>query len=146
MPVKSGVIGQYLYAGPDDERHEKEVQEMADAKPDREARCDDAGTWRRARIADQKRLDFRHRPQRLCHSNASDKKNEGDRRRPEQAEPSFSEPNTGNDTRLRRHPVIEQDAIVCRGEARLDRIVERLCGTDIFHDIGPLNIAGAKVA
>ncbi len=46
-PVQPGVIGQYLYAGPDDEHHEEHVQEVLRAEPPRKA-----GVHRRRGLCD----------------------------------------------------------------------------------------------
>jgi hypothetical protein len=66
------MVGENLDAGPDDECHEQNIQEMLHPQPCREARGDDRRGRCYAGIAQEEILDRRQLPQRLRHGDADD--------------------------------------------------------------------------
>ena len=80
------VIGEDLEAGADDERHEKQVEEMLQTHPRRQCRRElrrEAGAW----MAADELLNGRHRTELLRHRDRGQQQHEADRDQPYEIEP-----------------------------------------------------------
>ena len=92
-------------------------QPSREARADRRSRCRDAG------IAQQEFLDCRHLPQRLRQRHAQNQQPEGERQGPQHVDPAPADADLGRHAGLRRQPVAQANAIVCRAEACGDGVV-----------------------
>ena len=120
------MVGENLDTGADDERHEEKVQEMLHPQPCRETGGDGRRGRRDARIAHEEILHRRQFPQRLSDGHADDGEHKTEWQRPQHVEPTPANPDLRHHADLGRQPVVQENTVVRRAEARLDGIVREV--------------------
>ena len=117
------MIGENLDTGADDERHEEKVQEVLNPQPSRKTVGDDPRGRRDAGIPHEENLHRRQFPQCLSYSHANDGKHESKWQQPQYVYPITANPDLRHHADLGRQPVVQENTVIRRAEARLDWIV-----------------------
>src|SRR5665213_1501621 len=112
-PVEPGMVGQDLQAGPHDEQHEEHVQEVLKLQPPGKPRIDRRRSLRDPGMLPDKVLYAGKFTQALSQGNQAEQRRGRDRQTPQHVDPAPAYANTGRNSILWRHPVIETDAVVC---------------------------------
>ncbi len=121
-PIESRVIGQDLQAGPHDEQHEEHVQEVLELQPPGKARVDRGRRLRDAGMVLNESRHTRKLAQALRERDKAKQRRDADRQRPQRVDPAAPDANAGKNSLLRRHPVIETDAVVRIAETGTERL------------------------
>ena len=137
FPVQPRVVGENLESGANDERHEKQVQEMLQPEPGGESRGDGHRGGRDARVAHEEILHRRDLPQCLRDGHADHQQYESNRQCPQHVDPALTDPDPGNHACLRRQPVIQANPVVRGAQTCLQRIM-RGCRLNVCHPISSL--------
>src|SRR6476620_8816041 len=127
------MLGENLDAGADDESHEEKVQEVLNPQPSRETVGDNPrGRWD-AGIPHEEILHRRQFPQCLSCSHANYGKHESKWQQPQYVYPITANPDLRHHADLGRQPIVQENTVVCRAEARRDGIVRRWREVSIRH-------------
>ena len=90
---------------------------------------------RDAGIPHEEILHRRQLPQRLSYGHADDGEHESERQGPQHVDPTPANPDLGHHANLGRQPVVQEDTVIRRAEARLDGIVRKRNGVSVRHTV-----------
>jgi hypothetical protein len=106
------MVRQNLQASAHDEQHEEHVQEVLKLQPPRKSRIDRRRSLRNAGMLPDECFYAGKFAQALSQGDQAEQRCGGDRQAPQRVDPAPSNADPRRDAVLRRHPVIEADAIV----------------------------------
>ena len=127
------MIGENLDTSADDERHEEKVQEVLHPQPRWETRGDGRRGWRHAGVPHEEILHRGQLPQRLSYGHTDDDQHKTNGQAPQHVDPALANPDLGYHTDLGRQPVVQENTVVRRAEARLDGIVREWSRVSACH-------------
>lgn len=111
-PVQPRMVGQDLQAGAHDEQHEEHVQNMLELQPPGEARVYRRRRLRNAWMALNEGDHASKLAQALRQRDQTEQRCSADGQRLQRIDPAAPDPDAWENSMLRRHPVVETDAII----------------------------------